>query len=141
LSLFGLIIFGLLLAAKASVWDSNWSSGLELKFTRPVMSEGTQIGWSLFETPATLLVAIGLISSAMVGSVFSSVAWENVTFIAGEVRDPKRNVGLSLFLGTLIVTVVYVLTNLMYVAVLPMAPEAAAGAVPYALESADPTIA
>src|SRR5690606_32333860 len=88
LSLFGLIIFGLLLAAKASVWDSNWSSGLELKFTRPVMSEGTQIGWSLFETPATLLVAIGLISSAMVGSVFSSVAWENVTFIAGEVRDP-----------------------------------------------------
>ncbi len=141
LSLFGLIIFGLLLAAKASVWDSNWSSGLELKFTRPVMSEGTQIGWSLFETPATLLVAIGLISSAMVGSVFSSVAWENVTFIAGEVRNPKRNVGLSLFLGTIIVTVVYVLTNLMYVAVLPMTPEAAAGAVPYALESVEPTIA
>ncbi len=142
LSLFGLIIFGLLLAAKASVWDANWATGLEMKFTRPVLDEaGSQVGWSLFETPATLLVAIGLISSAMVGSVFSSVAWENVTFIAGEIRNPKRNVGLSLFLGTLIVTVVYVLTNLMYVAVLPLTPPITEGAVPYALESIEPTIA
>jgi APA family basic amino acid/polyamine antiporter len=48
----------------------------------------------------------------MVGSVFSSDSWNNITFIAGEVKNPKRNIGLSLFLGTLIVTVIYVSTNL-----------------------------
>jgi APA family basic amino acid/polyamine antiporter len=56
----------------------------------------------------------------MVGSVFSSDAWNNVTFIAGEIKNPQKNIGLSLFLGTLIVTVIYVCANLMYVAVLPM---------------------
>jgi APA family basic amino acid/polyamine antiporter len=56
----------------------------------------------------------------MAGSVFSSDAWNNVTFIAGEIRNPKKNIGLSLFLGTLIVTVIYVCANLVYVAVLPM---------------------
>jgi APA family basic amino acid/polyamine antiporter len=43
-----------------------------------------------------------------------------VTFIAGEIKNPKRNVGLSLFLGTLIVSVIYVLANLMYLAVVPL---------------------
>jgi APA family basic amino acid/polyamine antiporter len=56
----------------------------------------------------------------MVGSIFSSDAWNNVTFIAGEIRNPKRNIGLSLFLGTLIVTVIYVAANFMYLAVLPL---------------------
>ena len=56
----------------------------------------------------------------MVGSIFSSDAWNNVTFIAGEIKNPQKNIGLSLFLGTLIVTVIYVLANLMYVAVLPL---------------------
>src|ERR1044072_4333899 len=56
----------------------------------------------------------------MVGSIFSSDAWNNVTFIAGEMKNPKRDVGLSLFFGTLIVTVIYVLANLMYTAVLPL---------------------
>jgi len=56
----------------------------------------------------------------MVGSVFSSDAWNNVTFIAGEIKNPKRNIGLSLFLGTLIVTLIYVTANLMYVYVLPI---------------------
>jgi APA family basic amino acid/polyamine antiporter len=53
----------------------------------------------------------------MVGSVFSSDAWNGVTFIAGEIKNPKRNVGLSLFLGTLTVSILYVLANLMYLAV------------------------
>jgi APA family basic amino acid/polyamine antiporter len=43
-----------------------------------------------------------------------------VTFIAGEIKNPQKNIGLSLFLGTLIVTIVYVATNLMYLAVLPV---------------------
>jgi APA family basic amino acid/polyamine antiporter len=66
------------------------------------------------------MVALGAIASAMVGSIFSSDAWNNVTFIAGEVKNPQRNIGLSLFLGTLIVTVIYVAANLMYLAVLPL---------------------
>ncbi len=50
----------------------------------------------------------------------SSDAWNNVTFIAGEIKNPKRNIGLSLFLGTLIVTIIYVSCNLMYLSVLPL---------------------
>jgi APA family basic amino acid/polyamine antiporter len=68
----------------------------------------------------TLVAALGAIAAAMVGSIFSSDAWNNITFIAGEVKNPKRNIGLSLFLGTLIVTVIYVLANLVYMAVLPL---------------------
>jgi basic amino acid/polyamine antiporter, APA family len=64
--------------------------------------------------------AVGAMASAMVGSIFSSDAWNNVTFIAGEIKNPQKNIGLSLFLGTLIVTIVYVATNLMYLAVLPV---------------------
>ena len=56
----------------------------------------------------------------MVGSIFSSDAWNNVTFIAGEIKNPQRNIGLALFLGTLIVTIIYVSTNIMYTAVLPL---------------------
>ena len=56
----------------------------------------------------------------MVGSLFSSDAWNNVTFIAGEIKNPKRNIGLSLFLGTLIVSIIYITTNLMYLNALPL---------------------
>jgi APA family basic amino acid/polyamine antiporter len=64
--------------------------------------------------------ALGAIAASMVGSIFSSDAWNNVTFIAGEIKNPKRNIGLSLFLGTFIVTIIYVCANLMYTAVLPL---------------------
>ena len=63
---------------------------------------------------------LGGIAAAMVGSIFSSDSWNNVTFIAGEIKNPHRNIGLSLFLGTLIVTLIYVSANLMYLSVLPL---------------------
>ena len=69
---------------------------------------------------------LGAIAASMVGSIFSSDAWNNVTFIAGEVRNPKRNIGLSLFFGTLIVTLIYVAANLMYISVLPLSDIASA---------------
>lgn len=141
-SLFALIVFGLLLAADANIWNSNWATGFDMKFTEPIKdAAGNQEGWSLFKAPSSVFLAVGLISSAMVGSVFSSVAWENVTFIASEIKNPKRNVGLSLFLGTIIVTTTYLLTNIMYVAVLPLFPEMSAGAVPFATETAAHNIA
>ncbi len=134
-SIFGLIVAGLLFAFNSDIWNSNWATGFNLNFTEPVKdSAGAMIGWSTFKESPTLIFTIGLISSALVGSVFSSVAWENVTFIASEIKNPKKNVGLSLLLGTVIVTVVYVLMNVMYVAVMPLVPEAANAAAAYPTE-------
>lgn len=111
LSLFGLIVFGFILAAKAEVWDVNWTDVWETKSYNLDTKQSTPIA-------GTALLAG--ISAAMVGSLFSSDAWNGVTFIAAELKNPKRNVGLSLFLGTFIVTIIYVLTNLMYLAVIPI---------------------
>ena len=66
------------------------------------------------------LAVLGAIAASMTGSIFSSDAWNNVTFIAGEMKNPKRNIGLSLFFGTLIVTLIYICANLMYISVMPM---------------------
>ncbi len=57
---------------------------------------------------------------AQVGSLFSSVAWENVTFTAGEVREPRRNIPLSLAAGTGLVTLLYLLANVAYLCLLPL---------------------
>lgn len=65
-------------------------------------------------------VVFSAISVSLVGSLFSSNAWNVVTFIAGEIKRPERNVGFSLLLDTCIVSVTYVLANLMYLAVIPM---------------------
>ena len=117
ISLFGLIIFGFLLAAKSEIWNANWQDAWAMK-TRN--ADG-----SIFGGVAGSAV-LGAIAASMVGSIFSSDAWNNVTFIAGEVKNPKRNIGLSLFFGTLIVTLIYVAANLMYISVLPLADIASA---------------
>jgi APA family basic amino acid/polyamine antiporter len=111
LSLFGLIIFGFTLAANAEVWNANWSNAWDARMFN--VENNSWIGIS-----GTALLSG--IAAAMVGSLFSSDAWNGVTFIAGEIKNPQRNVGLSLFLGTLIVSVIYVLANIMYVAVMPI---------------------
>ena len=117
ISLFGLIILGFLLA-KHSFWSENWETGfnavkLEQDATGGFIKDGS---WSSIGGPALM----GAIAAAMVGSIFSSDAWNNVTFIAGEIKNPKKNIGLALFFGTLIVTVIYVSANLMYLHVLPL---------------------
>jgi APA family basic amino acid/polyamine antiporter len=110
LSLFGLIIFGFW-AAKGSIWNANWSDAWQMT-TRN--ADGSIIAG------VTGSAILGAIAAAMVGSIFSSDSWNNVTFIAGEIKNPKRNIGLALFLGTLIVTIIYVSANLMYISVLPL---------------------
>ncbi len=110
LSLFGLIVFGFLLAAKSEVWNANWTDAWSMKNISGDNSVTAILG----------VAAFGAIAASMVGSIFSSDAWNNVTFIAGEIKNPQRNIGLSLFLGTLIVTVIYVAANLMYLSVLPL---------------------
>ncbi|MFC4211477.1 APC family permease [Pedobacter lithocola] len=111
LSLFGLIIFGFALAAKAEIWNANWANTWDSKMFD--MDTNSWVGIS----GGALMSGI---VAAMVGSLFSSDAWNGVTFIAGEIKNPERNVGLSLFLGTLIVSIIYILANLMYVAVVPL---------------------
>jgi len=63
--------------------------------------------------------------AAMVGSLFSADAWANVTLTAGEVKNPERNMPLSLVLGTCMVIGLYILCNLAYLAVLPIQGDAA----------------
>jgi APA family basic amino acid/polyamine antiporter len=103
-SLFGLIIFGFFLM-NTDVWNANWVNAWDIHTLIPEKTDNA---------------ILGLIAAAMVGSIFSSDSWNNVTFIAGEMKNPKKNIGLSLFLGTLIVTIIYVSANLMYLAVLPI---------------------
>ncbi len=109
LSLFGLIIFGFI-AIKGDIWHANWSNAWTLHQMKP---DGSFVEY-------TTAAALGAIAAAMVGSIFSSDAWNSVTFIAGEMKNPKRNVALSLFLGTMIVTLIYVAANVMYTSVLPL---------------------
>jgi basic amino acid/polyamine antiporter, APA family len=116
LALFGLIVAGFFVA-KGVIWDANWQDAWEMKrHATRLDPQSTANTW----TPLIGAAALGAIASAMVGSIFSSDAWNNVTFIAGEVKNPQRNIGLSLFLGTLIVTIIYVAANLMYISVLPL---------------------
>ena len=116
-SLFGLIIFGFLLA-KQSFWSENWHhafTALQDLGSKNAAGVLQPTSWQ----PISGAVLIGAISAAMVGSIFSSDSWNNVTFIAGEIKNPQKNIGLSLFFGTLIVTLIYVTANLMYLNVLP----------------------
>lgn len=110
LSLFGLIVAGFIFV-KHSFWSENWQTGLQAMQLEK--SNGAFVlhgNW----LPIGGTVLIGAIAASMVGSLFSSDAWNNVTFIAGEIKNPKRNIGLSLFFGTLIVSLIYITINLMY---------------------------
>jgi APA family basic amino acid/polyamine antiporter len=65
------------------------------------------------------LTALRVLGVALVGSLFSSDSWNNVTFTAGETRHPQRNVPLSLLLGVGLVSILYLLANYAYLLVLP----------------------
>lgn len=107
------------------------AAGLAVGSGRPVFQANFDIGWqatsllsasdgNVTSVPLTGLALLSALGVAMVGSLFSSDAWNNVTFIAGEIKDPQRNIPRSLFLGTAIVTTLYVLANLAYLALLPV---------------------
>lgn len=117
LALLGLMLCGFLFVSEGH-WAENWQTGFramqDLGTTGVAGREPT--GW----TAIGGVTLLGAIAAAMTGSLFSSDAWNNVTFIAGEIKNPQRNIGLSLFLGTLMVTVLYLLTNMMYLHVLPI---------------------
>jgi basic amino acid/polyamine antiporter, APA family len=116
LALFGLMLCGFLFVSE-SFWSENWQTGFNaVQATIASSPSDGSAEW----TPIAGVTLLGAIAAAMTGSLFSSDAWNNVTFIAGEIKNPQRNIGLSLFLGTLIVSSLYMATNLMYLHVLPL---------------------
>ena len=109
-SLLGVIVFGLFLGWNALVVKANYGDAWTPRgfvMAAPGLSPETGFG---------MLVAL---CAAQIGSLFAADAWNNITFTAGEVRNPSRNVPLSLALGTFIVIGLYVLANFAYTVVLP----------------------
>ncbi|HEX5436404.1 MAG TPA: amino acid permease [Gemmatimonadaceae bacterium] len=98
-----LIILGLTIGRNASAILANFHAG---NFFAPHV-----------DMTSAFVLAFG---AALVGSLFSSDSWNNVTFAAAEVQNPKRNIPLALALGTGMVTLLYVLANVAYLAVLPL---------------------
>ncbi|XWW44177.1 amino acid permease [Fibrella sp. USSR17] len=112
-SLFGLIVCGFIWGVDADVWRANWQNAWSL-------SALNQVDGQVTYTSLSGLAAFGAIAIAMKGTLFSSDSWHSITSIASEVKRPQRNIGLSLVLGTLVVTAIYLLANLMYLAVVPL---------------------
>jgi APA family basic amino acid/polyamine antiporter len=105
------IVVGLTIGANSSAFHINFSHPFAIQ---PEALAATTTGLA---SRAPLIVALCL---AQVGSLFAADAWNNITFTAGEVANPKRNLALSLTIGTLLVMVLYFFTNLAYTTVLPL---------------------
>lgn len=103
-------------------------AGLSVGLGTGVLTANFEPGWNAVRldaeghaVPLTGAALISMLGVAMVGSLFSSDGWNSVTFIAGEIKDPQRNIPRSLALGTFLVTALYVLANITYLALLPAA--------------------
>jgi APA family basic amino acid/polyamine antiporter len=112
-ALLALIGFGLAIGMGTDVLSQNltdlWTP------SKLVIEQGVET-----KIPLAGMALVSALGVAMVGSLFSSDAWNNVTFIAGEIKNPQRNIPLSLFLGTVIVTILYMLANMAYLSLLPL---------------------
>lgn len=108
-----LIFAGFIIFKDGSIWQMNWTDAWSAVNT-------TKTGDVITQENLSGLAIMGPLCAAMVGALFSSDAWNNVTFIAGEIKKPERNIGLSLFIGTFIVTAIYISMNFMYLNVLSM---------------------
>ena len=110
IALIGFIIVGLLFAEGVN----NVSVDKESFWEASKITESGEL------IPLTGFVLIAAIGTALVGALFASDAWYHITFISGEVINPKRTVPLSLLFGTLLVSVLYMLVNYVYISVLPL---------------------
>lgn len=124
LALIGLILVGLFLVADVTVRAFNWNVPWDGIFTTKKFTDTVErMGVDKFEGVTSLkyyLMAFMVFGGAMVGALFSSDAWNNVTFAAGEIRNPRRNLPLSLAIGTGSVILLYMLANVAYVESLPV---------------------
>lgn len=113
-ALFALIVLGLAYGLKSDTFSQNFTNMWEAGKT--VVDEN---GIATY-VPLAGFALMGALGATIINSLFSSDAWNNVTFIAAEIKDPKKNIPRSLFLGTLIVTIIYILANFAYLALLPI---------------------
>jgi basic amino acid/polyamine antiporter, APA family len=108
-ALAGLVITGIFIARNAQAIAANFGNFWRLDL--PHSATGTAAG--------PFVGVLTILAVAQVGSLFSADAWNNVTFTAGEVKDPKRNLPLSLAIGTGVVILLYIASNFIYLAHLP----------------------
>jgi basic amino acid/polyamine antiporter, APA family len=108
-ALAGLVIVGVFVARNAEAIAANF--GNFWRFDSPHSASGTAAG--------PFVGVLTILAVAQVGSLFSADAWNNVTFTAGEVKNPKRNLPLALAIGTGVVILLYVSVNFIYLAHLP----------------------
>ncbi len=114
-ALLGLIVVGAFVGHNAQAIAANFGDfwhNSQLNTLHPV-PQGTT-------GSLAMLGVFAVVAVAQVGSLFSADAWNNVTFTAGEVQNPRRNLPLSLALGTGIVILLYIAVNFVYLAVLPL---------------------
>ncbi len=119
LSLAALVLLAFTVGRNATAWDANFGRGLG-EFWRNAnwgSMHSVQVGVG---GPIVLVNALVILAVVQVGSLFSADAWNNITFTAGEVKNPRRNIPLSLILGVGFVLTVYILATLAYLLVLPM---------------------
>jgi len=114
-ALFGLVLFGLLMGRNAQAIAANFTNfwrnaGLSAEHAVQVGVGG----------PMVMVGTLTILAIAQVGSLFSADAWNNVTFTAGEVKNPSRNLPLSLALGTGVVIALYIACNVIYLNALPL---------------------
>jgi APA family basic amino acid/polyamine antiporter len=119
LSMAALILLTFTVGRNRTAWAANFGSGWS-EFWK-------NAGWSSLHPiqvgiggPIVLVNLAVILAAVQVGSLFSSDAWNSITFTAGEVKNPKRNIPLSLVLGTGFVSAVYFLASFGYILVLPM---------------------
>jgi APA family basic amino acid/polyamine antiporter len=118
LSLVALILIGLVFARNADVVKANFTDLWTSRGVTPIKPDV-----SFISAVSAAGGAFGLFIAfcvAQVGSLFSSDAWNNITFTAGEVKQPRRNIPLSLAVGTGLVTILYLLANVAYLCLLPL---------------------
>ncbi|MGD0756269.1 MAG: amino acid permease [Bacteroidales bacterium] len=110
IALLGFVAIGFLAIKNINSWEIN----------KEVFWQASKVGPGNQVIPLVGFSLITAIGTALVGSLFASDAWYSVTYLSGEVVNPKRNVPLSLFFGALIVSVMYILTNIVYIKILPL---------------------
>lgn len=133
-ALLGLVFVGITIGRNAQAIAANFGAFWHNAASNA--QHAVQVG---VDGPTVLVGSVTIVAIAMVGSLFSSDAWNNVTFTAAEVKNPSRNLPLALALGTGSVTLIYVLANVAYLSVLPLAgnPQGASVAergIQYAIE-------
>src|SRR5215510_7639164 len=122
LSLVGLILLGIFVGRNAGAISENFSHFWAIHNPVP-LEPGANFLKEIFPTVTAASGAFGLLvafSVAQVGSLFSADAWNNIGFTAAEVKDPKRDVALSMAFGTIIVITLYCLANFAYLCTLPL---------------------